>query len=120
MRAVTYLIADGVVPSNIGRGYVVRRLIRRLVMKGRLLGITQLFTHSICRVAIELSGGCDPNVQTEQERILSTVLQEEEQFSRTLTTGQRKLNEFLEEAQEKTGRSTIPFAIANRTTEIDR
>ena len=109
MRAVTYLISDGVVPSNLGRGYVVRRLIRRLVMKGRLLGITQLFTHSICRVAIALSAGCDPNVQKEQERILSTVTQEEEQFSRTLTTGQRKLHEFLKEAQENTGRSALPF-----------
>ena len=62
-RAVTYLISDGVTPSNVGRGYIVRRLLRRVVMKGRLLGITQTFTPKVAEVAVQLSGACDPQVR---------------------------------------------------------
>jgi alanyl-tRNA synthetase len=60
---VTYLISDGVLPSNVGRGYIVRRLIRRVVMKGRLLGIQGLFLADVARTAVELSGACDPQVR---------------------------------------------------------
>ncbi len=66
-RAVTYLISDGVLPSNVGRGYVVRRLLRRVVMKGRLLGIRDIFTPQVAQVAVELSGGCDPQVRVAQK-----------------------------------------------------
>ena len=62
-RAVAYLISDGVVPSNVGRGYVVRRLLRRVVMKGRLLGVKELLTAEVAKVAIELSEACDPMVR---------------------------------------------------------
>ncbi len=60
-RAVSYLISDGVLPSNVGRGYIVRRLIRRVVRNGRLLGIpgTSAFTPKVAAVAVEMSGGCD-------------------------------------------------------------
>jgi alanyl-tRNA synthetase len=61
-RAVAYIISDGVTPSNVGRGYVVRRLLRRVVLKGRLLGIQRLFTRDVAEVAVQLSGGCDPQV----------------------------------------------------------
>ena len=63
-RAVTYLISDGVLPSNIGRGYIVRRLIRRAVRNGRLLGISgeTAFMPLVSEVAISLSGACDPQV----------------------------------------------------------
>ena len=63
-RAVSYLISDGVLPSNVGRGYIVRRLIRRVVRNGRLLGIsgTSAFTPKVAAVAVEMSGGCDPSV----------------------------------------------------------
>lgn len=105
MRAVTYLISDGVVPSNLGRGYVVRRLIRRIVLKGHMLGIEGLFTEPICRVAIALSPECDPNVQTQQARIIKTLTQEEQQFTKTLAAGRRKLTECIAEAQQTTGRA---------------
>lgn len=62
-RAVVYLISDGVLPSNVGRGYVVRRLLRRVVMKGRLLGIRDQFTSQVAEVAINLSAACDPQVR---------------------------------------------------------
>lgn len=69
-RAVAYLLSDGVVPSNVGRGYVVRRLLRRVVMKGRLLGIEKLFTAECAKVAVELSGGCDPQVRGGGHQVL--------------------------------------------------
>jgi alanyl-tRNA synthetase len=62
-RAVTYLISDGVVPSNLGRGYVVRRLLRRVVLKGRLLGVKKPFVAEVAKVAIDMSGDCDPDVR---------------------------------------------------------
>jgi len=63
-RAVVYLISDGVLPSNIGRGYIVRRLIRRVVRNGRLLGVPagSAFTPRIAEVAVALSAACDPAV----------------------------------------------------------
>jgi hypothetical protein len=62
-RAVTYLISGCVVPSNLGRGYVVRRLLRRVVLKGRLLGVKKPFVSEVAKVAIEMSGDCDPDVR---------------------------------------------------------
>jgi alanyl-tRNA synthetase len=55
-----------VLPSNVGRGYIVRRLIRRVVMKGRLLGIQGLFLADVARAAVELSGACDPQARAER------------------------------------------------------
>ena len=60
---MSYLISDGVPPSNVGRGYIVRRLIRRVVRNGRLLGISGgAFTPKVAEVAVRLSAACDPAV----------------------------------------------------------
>lgn len=67
-RAVTYLISDGVVPSNLGRGYIVRRLLRRVVLKGRLLGVKKPFVAEVAQVAIDMSGDCDPEVRAHLTR----------------------------------------------------
>ena len=107
VRAVTYLISDGVLPSNVGRGYVVRRLLRRVVMKGRILGIDETFTPALAEVVASLSGPCDPAVQKNRERIFEEMGREEERFTQTLERGQRNLDELLEAATKKDGSGSL-------------
>ncbi|KAG2482127.1 hypothetical protein HYH03_018913 [Edaphochlamys debaryana] len=98
-RAVAYLLSDGVTPSNTGRGYVLRRLLRRVVMKGRLLGIREVFTPSVAEVAVALSPACDPGVGANAQRIYDELAREEGLFVATLERGQKLLDELLEAAK---------------------
>lgn len=99
-RAVVYLISDGVTPSNIGRGYIVRRLLRRVVLKGRLLGISneKPFTPEIAEIAISMSGDCDPEVAKNKKRVLGEMAREEERFVKTLDRGEAILKDLVEKA----------------------
>ena len=100
IRAVVFLVADGIAPSNVGRGYVLRRLLRRVVLKGRLLGIppTPLWTPRVAREAIRLSADFDPLLATASERILAEVSREEERFGVTLLRGEALLGTLLDAA----------------------
>ncbi|KAK1588337.1 hypothetical protein Q3G72_022247 [Acer saccharum] len=106
MRAIVYLISDGVFPSNIGRGYVVRRLIRRAVRTGRLLGIKGdgrgdlegAFLPSIAEKVIELSTHIDSEVKGKAPRILEELKREELRFVQTLERGEKLLDQMLAEA----------------------
>lgn len=106
MRAVVYLISDGVIPSNIGRGYVVRRLIRRVVRTGRLIGIRGdgygnsegAFLPSLAEVVISLSSEIDPDVESRRKSILGELQREELRFVQTLERGEKLLDELLDEA----------------------
>jgi len=99
IRAVVYLISDGVLPSNVGRGYVVRRLLRRVIMKGRLLGIREVFTPGVAEVVVSLSGPCDPAVAKNADNIYRELTLEEERFSQTLERGQKQLDDLLAAAK---------------------
>ncbi len=94
-RAITFLIADGVLPSNEGRGYVLRRIIRRAVRHGRLLGRTEPFLAETARVVIEIMSGAYPDLVERQEAILGAIVREEAQFARTLDAGTAQLEEAL-------------------------
>ncbi|WP_448532862.1 alanine--tRNA ligase [Parathermosynechococcus lividus] len=94
-RAVVHLIADGVTASNVGRGYVLRRLIRRIVRHSRLLGIGEVITPQLATVAIELAAAVYPNVQERRSVILSELQREEEQFLKTLDRGEKLLADML-------------------------
>jgi len=92
-RAITFLIADGVMPSNEGRGYVLRRIVRRAVRHGRLLGRHEPFLEETAKVVIELMGDAYPILR--ERRDLGTIIREETAFARTLDAGTIQLEEAL-------------------------
>ena len=94
-RAMTFLIADGVLPSNKGRGYVLRRIIRRAVRHGRLLGRRDPFLVETAAAVIDVMGDAYPMLRDERERILAAIAREEVQFARTLDAGTLQLEEAL-------------------------
>ena len=95
-RSVAFMIADGILPSNEGRGYVLRRLLRRAVMHGHMLGIEGPFLCEYFAQIIELMGHVYPEIVDNRELVESVIRSEEERFGRTLRTGQAYLSEALE------------------------
>ncbi|MCO8068572.1 alanine--tRNA ligase [Acinetobacter schindleri] len=90
-RSCSFLIADGVNPSNEGRGYVLRRIIRRAVRHGNKLGATGSFFHKMLKPLIEVMGAAYPELAANQARIEAQLLKEEEQFAKTLEQGLKLL-----------------------------
>ncbi len=90
-RAVTFLIADDVLPSNEGRGYVLRKLFRRAVRHGRLLGRREPFMAETAAVVIDVMGEAYPYLVTRRDEILGVIAREESQFARTLDAGTKLL-----------------------------
>src|SRR3954453_23614150 len=100
-RGMSFLLADGVVPSNEGRGYPLRRIMRRAIVQGRRLGIEgQILTPFAARVR-ELMAGAYPELHEQADAIEMWLGREEEQFSRTLEQGTRLLGEHIERARER-------------------
>ncbi|KPQ31701.1 MAG: alanine-tRNA ligase AlaS [Phormidium sp. OSCR] len=95
VRAVVHLIADGVRASNMGRGYVLRRLIRRVVRHGRLIGIEGAFITQVAETAIEVSEAAYANLRERQALINRELSREEAQFLKTLERGEKLLGEIL-------------------------
>jgi alanyl-tRNA synthetase len=94
-RAVTFLVADGVAPSNEGRGYVLRRILRRAVRHGRLLGRREPFMDVTGGVVIDVMKDAYPYLDEQRDKILKVIRQEEAQFARTLETGTSHLEAAL-------------------------
>jgi len=94
-RAATFLVADGILPSNEGRGYVLRRIVRRAVRHGRLLGRREPFLAETVGTVIDVMGDAYPLIREERDRILATVAREEVQFARTLDAGTKLLDDAL-------------------------
>lgn len=101
-RSVTFMIADGILPSNEGRGYVLRRLLRRAVMKGHALGIQGSFLKAYVDEVINLMGDAYPELVENRELICRIVLSEEERFGATLRQGQAYLEQVLEDLEGET------------------
>jgi alanyl-tRNA synthetase len=99
-RAVSFLIADGVTPSNEGRGYVLRRLLRRAARHGRILGLTEPFLHKVSRTVVEIMGDAYPELRQEEKRIAEVILIEEERFAETLEKGLGLLEEAVAELKK--------------------
>ncbi len=94
-RAVTFLVADGVLPSNEGRGYVLRKLVRRAVRHGRLLGRREPFLAETAAVVIDTMADAYPHLEERRAEILVALAREEAQFARTLDAGTIQLEEAL-------------------------
>src|SRR5262245_36625287 len=86
-RAVSFLIADGVTPSNEGRGYVLRRLLRRAARHGRLIGLKEPFLHEVAKSVVSVMGDAYPELRAEEQRIRQVIRNEEERFGETLDRG---------------------------------
>ncbi len=102
-RAVSFLIADGIMPSNAGRGYVLRRVLRRASYQGRLLGLHEPFFHEICRGVIDAMGDAYPELRETASRITDLVAEEEERFLATLEAGLTRLEGSIKGAEAGLG-----------------
>ncbi len=96
VRALVHMIADGITASNTGRGYVLRRLLRRVVRHGRLIGIRGEFTSQVAQTAIALSESAYPNVRERADAIKAEMQREESQFLKTLERGEKMLADVIE------------------------
>jgi alanyl-tRNA synthetase len=97
IRSTSFMIVDGVLPSNEGRGYVLRRIIRRALRHGHKLGITGHFFHQLVAPLVKVMGKAYPELVQAQARVEKALLQEEERFAMTLANGMKLLNEALTE-----------------------
>ncbi len=104
IRACAFLVVDGVIPSNEGRGYVLRRIIRRAIRHGYKLGHTQPFFHSLVPELSRLMGDAYPELPLKQRNVMQVLKAEEERFAETLEHGMKVLEHALAEVQRKGSR----------------
>ena len=115
-RAVTQLICDGVTASNLGRGYILRRLLRRVVRHGRLLGISKPFLVAMGEAAIALMQAAYPQLDERRELILAELQREEARFLETLERGEKLLADVA--AAKVGGGDPITDQLGHRTAVI--
>lgn len=106
IRSVTFMISDGILPSNSGRGYVLRRLLRRASRHGRILGIDREFLVELAQTVIEGSKDGYPELEEKKDFIFKVIAKEEEQFNKTIDQGLSILAEAVEEMETK-GQKTM-------------
>ena len=101
IRSTTFMIGDGVMPSNEGRGYVLRRLLRRAARHGRLLGIQGTFLSDVCETVIQENANAYPNLVEKRDLIVKVIKAEEESFNKTIDTGLSLLENIIENMDSK-------------------
>ncbi len=106
IRSVTFMISDGIIPSNEGRGYVLRRLLRRAARHGRLLGIEGMFLSKLCLTVISEHKDGYPELEEKKDYIQKVISNEEENFNKTIDQGLSILND-LEEELKKAGKKEL-------------
>ncbi len=106
IRSSTFMVSDGIMPSNMGRGYVLRRLIRRAVRHGRKLGINNKFMAELAKTVINESKDGYPELDEKREFILNVLSQEEDKFDKTIDQGLNILNE-MQKKTEEAGRKEL-------------
>ena len=106
-RCVTFLINDGVIPGNEGRSYVLRMILRRALRHGKILGMELPFLHKLVDVVIENYGEAYPDLVKNKQKIVDTILKEEERFNKTLDRGYKLLNEFIDNKKDIDGENAF-------------
>jgi alanyl-tRNA synthetase len=109
-RAAVFLIGDGILPSNEGRGYVLRRILRRAIRYGRNIGLTRPFLYETARVVCGLMRPAYPELNEAEAFITNVIINEEQRFLNTLDTGMKLLNETLAELKAR-GQTEVPGAV---------
>ena len=109
VRSATFMISDGVIPSNEGRGYVLRRIIRRACRHGKLLGINGMFLRGLCEIVISQNEGAYTELKEKKDYILKVMTLEEERFNATIDAGLGILSGLVADAKEK-GEKTLSGA----------
>ncbi len=100
IRSTTFMVSDGVLPSNSGRGYVLRRLLRRAARHGRLIGIDRPFLSEVCETVIKENAKAYPNLVEKQDYIKKVIAMEEESFYKTIDSGLGLLNEMMANSKD--------------------
>ena len=111
IRTSGFLIMDGMLPSNEGRGYVLRRIIRRALRHGNKIGLTEPFFHRLVGPLVDVMGEAHPDLAEARDRIEEALLQEEERFALTLQTGLKVLDDGLAQLQGKTIPGELAFLL---------
>lgn len=111
VRAATFLASDGLLPSNVEAGYVMRRLIRRAVAHGHLLGIEGYFVSGLCETVVEEFQEVYPNLAQTHSIIHEVLEDEEKRFGRVLKTGISELNKYIQKSSEKTVDGDFAFRL---------
>ncbi|NTV78979.1 MAG: alanine--tRNA ligase, partial [Clostridiales bacterium] len=107
IRSASFMISDGIMPANEGRGYVLRRIIRRAARHGRLLGVEGMFLANLCKTVIEGSKDGYPELEEKRDFIFNVLTQEENQFNKTIDQGLKILGE-MAEAMKVEGKTCLP------------
>lgn len=111
IRSTTFMIGDGVMPSNEGRGYVLRRLLRRAARHGRLLGIDGTFLYKVCETVIKENATAYPNLVEKHDLIVKVIKAEEESFNKTIDTGLNLLENIIAQSDSKVLRGADAFKL---------
>jgi len=111
IRACSFLVVDGVIPSNEGRGYVLRRIIRRAIRHGHKLGIRDSFFYKLVAVLTDLMGDAYPELREKQEQLSRVLLQEEERFAETLEQGMEILEQEIAALKDKVIPGNVAFKL---------
>lgn len=96
IRSTTFMVGDGILPSNVGRGYVLRRLLRRACRHGRLIGINEPFLYKVCDTVIDENKCAYPELDEKRDYIKKIIKNEEEQFAKTIDKGMELLSDMID------------------------
>ncbi len=111
IRSVTFMLCDGIKPSNEGRGYVLKRLLRRAARHGRLLGINKPFLFELCQTVIEENKNAYPELVSKKDYIVKSIKNEEDAFLKTIDKGMDMLFAYMEKATDKVIPGDIAFKL---------